>query len=190
VRGTVTSGLTTRERELLAAASLVEGLRSGGRPQALESPGRSYGSFDAGEDCFVDGVKMTLEGMATEGAFWRGLGRLASISNPALRRPGPWRPEPGELWVTNCRFILHSLKKGEEELWIQIPYSGITRSWLEDDGAVFFDEKIGQPLKLRCPYAAWVFVLYKWLAGGVIIDVELPRGLQGLPLTPSLAYPG
>jgi hypothetical protein len=155
-------------------------------PQALE-PRR--GSLQDGDVCYIDEVRITLQGMSTAGAFSRGLRRFASISNPALRLPEPTRPEPAELWVTNQRFIVHSLKKGEEEIWVQIPYGQISRSWLEHDGAVFFDMELGQPFKISFPFAAWMFVLYKWLAGGVIIDVELPRGLQGFPLIPSVAYP-
>lgn len=175
---------------MLAAASLAQGLRSGGVPKTLEDFRPPHYGLEAGEVCFVDGVQMTIEGMSTEAPLARGLRRVASIKNPGLRRPGPTAPEPGELWVTNWRFILHSLKKGEEELWIQVAYDWITQSWLVDDGFVIFAESVGQPLKLRLPFAAWTFVLYKWLTGGVVIDVELPRSLRGLPLAANLAYPG
>jgi serine/threonine protein kinase len=76
----------------------------------------------------------------------------------------------GRLWITQQALFIHV--PGTHGRWIRLVWSQVYSAWMEPDGIVLISAAWpGGPLKLRLAAPAWIFVLARATATGIIAPV-------------------
>lgn len=190
--------LHAAEHSLLAAAQLADKLSCGWRPPALPSPivlqpSESMHAASPATLLHHTGAEVSYQQnffafggpvlfLATAAGSMVANARARQRAEASAREQ--WRVyDSGMAWFTNRRIALQG-----HSSWTDLWYADVRASFCDADGILlYFADR--PPYKLGCPSPEWHFVLFRFLAYGEIVTIDLPEELRSRAAAAGHALP-